>query len=570
MPGNGLIAKLSVVLLAVLLVATACPAGPASPNPTLATSPTATASPTISPSRARTLRINLAGEPATIDPNRASWVIERSVIMQCFEGLYGFNPDLTLKAVVASEIPSTDNGGISTDGKTYTIKLKPDVTWSDGRKVTARDFEYSIKRMLSPVLAAEYASFYYGIAGAQAYNTTASKDEATLAQIKAAVGVEALDDLTLQITLKQPQPTFPQLLALWPVYPVREDIITQNGDKWTDPPNYIGNGPFILTEWTHQDHMVFKPNPNYRGDGPKLDELRYLMLADQNAELAAYKKNELDMSGVPIGSEKTVLADPQLATQIIRYNSLFTDAFQFNVHQPPFDNVKLRQALACAIDRAAFVNNLRSGIGQPALSWIPPGMPGHDPELGKEYELNVARAKQLLAEAGYGDAATVPELRFQYPDVAGNRLIAQFLQGQIKDNLGLTVTPEPMESKAFQEMVNAEKHTWALFGWLADYPDPENWLPELFGTNAGNNHTTYANPAFDALAAQAKAELDNTRRLQLWADAQKLVMADAPIITMCYHERFWLAKPWVKGLLTTGMDGQIPGDTFFASVFIQE
>ncbi len=515
---------------------------------------------------AQVLRLNLASEPATIDPNRASWAQERTVIMQVFEGLLGFNQDLTVKPVVAKEIPTTGNGGISLDGKTYTFKLRNDVTWSDKKKVTAKDFEYSIKRMLSPESAADYAGFFFDIVGSEAYNGSTSKDPAALTKLKDAVGVKATDDTTLQIQLVQPRPTFLQIMALWPAYPLREDIITKFGDKWTEPPNYVGNGPFLLTEWVHQDHLTFKPNPNYWGTKPKLAEITLKMIADVNAEIAGYKNNELDMSRVPPGTEKAVMSDPALSKEIIRYAELTTFGFQFNVKTAPFDNVKVRQAIATAIDRVAFVNNVRNGVGKPATSWIPPGMPGYDPELGKQYEFNATKAKQLLGEAGYADVSKLPPLKFQYSDTAGNRVIAQFLQGQMKDNLGINITLEPMESKAFAQASNERKLSWFWQGWGADYPDPDNWLPEIFGTGAGNNKMSYSNPAFDALAKQAKSELDNTKRLKMWADAHKMVVDEAPMAFMFYRERFALMKPSVKGLKTTGMDGGVWGDMFLPEV----
>jgi oligopeptide transport system substrate-binding protein len=515
------------------------------------------------PAAPQVLRVNLAGEPATIDPNRASWADQRSVVVQCFEGLLGFNQDLTLKAVVAKEIPSVANGGISSDGKTYTFKLRTDVTWSDGTKVKATDIEYSIKRMLNPSLACEYAYLYYNIVGSVAYNSAADQSEGNMTALRDAVGVKALDDYTLEIKVDQAQPTFLQLMALWPVYPVREDIITQYGDQWTEPPHYVGNGPFILTEWVHQDHMTFKVNDNYWGTKPKLSEIQYKMISDVNSELAAYKNNELDMARVPPGSEKTIMADPVLNKETVRYNELTTFAFQFNLTKPPFNNLKVRQAFSTAIDRVSFVDKVRAGVGRPALSWIPPGMPGYDANLGKAYEFNTTKAKQLLAEAGYSDVSKLPQIKFQFNDSAGNRLIAQFLQGQMQDNLGITITLEPMESKAFQQMVNAEQHTWAWFGWGADYPDPENWLPAMFETGAGNNHTLYSNPAFDALCEQGKYELDDAKRAEIWAKAAKILSDDSPIVTVFYRERFWLAKPNVKDLITTAMDGQIPGDLFF-------
>jgi len=437
----------------------------------------------------------------------------------------------------------------------------------------AKDFAYSIVRMLDPDLATEYASFYYPIAGAEAYNGAGTKTAAEKAALKAAVGVKATGDYTLQVTLGDAYPVFLQLMSLWPVYPVREDVITAQGDKWTEAGNYIGNGPFILTEWVHQDHMTFAQNPKYWGTKPKLTKITYKMITDANAALAAYKNGELDMSGVPVGTEKATMGDASLSPEIVRNADLTTFAFQFNVHVAPYDNLNLRKAISTAVDRASFVDKVRGGVGKVALSWIPPGMPGYDATLGTEYSFDVTKAKALLAtaltELKLADASKLA-LKFQFSDTASNKTIAQFLQGQMKDNLNIDLTLEPMESKAFTQTVNSAKHTWAWFGWGADYPDPDNWLPQLFGTGAGNNHTTYSNPAFDAICKTAGKELDNTKRLQEWADAQKMVIADAPIVTMFYRERFNLVKPYFKGLTPTGMDGQIMGDQFWTNVTIEK
>ena len=522
------------------------------------------------PSGPQVLTANIAGEPSQIDPNRASWSTERTVIMQVFEGLLGFNQDLTLRAIGATEIPTVDNGGIAADGKTYTFKLNSDVTWSDGKKVTAKDYEYSIKRLFDPINAAEYSSFYFDVVGGEAYYSSADKDAATQAQLKNAVGVKAIDDYTLEIKLSNPRPTFLQLMALWPVYPIREDLITKYGDKWTEPPNYIGNGPFLMTEWVHSDHITLVKNPNYWGDKPKLDKVILKMITDVNAAFAAYQNNELDISEVPAGTEKSVMDDPIMGKEILRYPELVTFAYQFNVTTPPYDNKNLRKALNAAVDRDSFINNVRGGVGKAAYSWIPPGMPGYDETLGSEYHFNVAKAKEFLAKAGYSDGSKVPELRLQYADTGVNPTIAQYVQNQIKVNLGIDVSIEPMERKAFTQMVNSEQYTWAWYGWGADYPDPDNWLPELFGTSAGNNHTNYSNAAFDELAAKAKKELNNTKRLQMWADAQKMVVDDAPILFIQYRERFRVVKPHVKGLKYTGMDGDVPGDMFFVNVYIED
>ena len=271
----------------------------------------------------QSFRVNLAGEPATIDPNAASWSNERAVIDMAFEELLKFDlKTLELRPGVAKEIPSTANGGISSDGLTYTFKLRDDAKWSDGEPVTAKNFEYSVKRMLDPALAAEYASFYYGIVGAEEYNTSQETDATKLAQLKDAVGVKAVDDKTVQFKLKEPRASFLQLTALWPVAPLREDIITANStadqpSKWTeDPKTYIGNGPFKVTEWVHQDHITFVPNENYWGEKPKLTKVTYMMVTDIQADWAAYLNGERDLASVPTALMEQVQKDPTLSKQV--------------------------------------------------------------------------------------------------------------------------------------------------------------------------------------------------------------------------------------------------------------
>jgi oligopeptide transport system substrate-binding protein len=565
-----LFSLLAIVIAAILVMAPACSSASTTTAAAMTTtaSTTTAAATTTTASSPQILRLNLGAEPDTIDPNQASWADDKSIISQCFEGLLSYNADGSLKADVATVIPTVANGGISSDGLTITFKLKTNVTWSDGKPVTANDFVYSIKREFDPTLACEYASFYFDIVGAEdSYNAT-SDTTAQQAALAAAIGVSAPDNYTLVIKLVNPQPTMLDCMALWPVYPERADIIKQYGNNWTDPPNYIGDGPYILTTWTHQSELVFKPNPNYWGTKPTLSEIDFQEITDPNAALAAYQNNELDIVGLPVGDYATYLKDPNYANQRLLFPELTTFAFQFNVTKAPFNNVLVRQALSCAVDRNAFVNNVEAGVGQAALSWIPPGMPGYNANIGTQYTFNVTQAKSLLAQAGYSDVSKLPTITFSYSNTGSNPTIAQFLQGQMQQNLGINITLDPEDSKTFSSNVNSGNFMWAFFGWGADYPDPDDWLPGLFGTGAGNNHTGYSNPAFDALSTKALAELDNTARLSDWDQAQQMVMNDAPIITIFYREGFVLEKPYVKGLTTTGMDGALPGDTFYNLVAI--
>jgi oligopeptide transport system substrate-binding protein len=197
-------------------------------------------------------------------------------------------------------------------------------------------------------------------------------------------------------------------------------------------------------------------------------------------------------------------------------------------------------------------------------------MPGYDATLGTDWAFNPTKAKQLLAQAGYPDGKGLPELKLQYSSSGTNPTMAAFIQDQLSTNLGIKLTIEPYDSKALSALVNNKQFSWAWFGWGADYPDPDDWLPQLFETGAGNNKQNYSNPAFDALAKQALLESDNTKRLKEWADAQKLMIADAPAVWMMYSEAFVLQKPWVKNLTTTGMDGNIAGDTLLRYAYIQK
>ncbi len=224
-------------ITALILVVSACGGGSATSTPTIP----------------QELRANLGGEPNSLDPQMASTLGEFSVIRQVFQGLLGFGPELTLKPVVATQVPSVANGGISEDGLIYTFTLRDDVTWSDGQAVTAGDFEFAIKRLLAPETASRNAQIYWVIQGAPAFGMAQGSGDD--------VGVEAVDDQTLRITLAGPNPTFLQKMVLVHVFPVREDLIAQFGVGWTEAGNYIGNGPFVMTEWVHQTTSPWKPTP---------------------------------------------------------------------------------------------------------------------------------------------------------------------------------------------------------------------------------------------------------------------------------------------------------------------
>src|SRR6185503_15943839 len=243
-------------------------------QPTTAAQPTLAPQPNVQPTGAQEITVNaLQGEPDNLDPSRSSFATEAAVIHQVFETLLTFDKDLK---PVPGAATSYD---VSADGKTYTFHLKPDGKWSDGQPVTAKDFVYSFRRILDPATAAEYASFFSdaGIVGAADFN--AGKGNAD------SLGVRAKDDLTLEIQLEKPSGYFPNLVALWVVPPLRQDIVSKDG--WAqDSATYIGNGPFKMSEWVHQDHITLVPNPNYAGTKPKLQKITMLMVSSAAADYA--------------------------------------------------------------------------------------------------------------------------------------------------------------------------------------------------------------------------------------------------------------------------------------------
>jgi len=512
------------------------------------------------------LRVNLGGNPTSLDPQKTSSARDLSVAVQVFDGLIGFNQDLTLKPVVAREVPTTQNGGISQDGLVYTFKLREDVTWSDGEPVTAGDFVYSIRRLFATETRAPYRGVYYVIENAIPYR----KGEVTAEEI----GVSAPDDYTLEIRLTGATPSFLNRMALWAVYPLRQDVIETHGDDWaSNPDSYIGNGPFILKEWVADDHITLEKNANYWGEQTRLDGVRYSMYEDAATEYLAYRSGELDISRIPVGTERTLTDSVELLT----YSQLKTNALFFDCGEPPFDNEDLRRAFALAIDRAALVEDVQGGRGSVTYCWMPPGMPGYasgyQETTGNQYAFNPDKAKQMLADAGYPDGEGLPPITLVYSNVASNPTIAQFVQGQLSENLGINVDAVGVGQAVYWSRVFGEHDKWDLsyVSFSADYPDPDNWLPDFFETNGGYNGgiAQYSSEELDAKIADALAASGSDTILRLWKEAEKIMVEDAPAIFLFNDEMFVLVNERVQGITGTAMDLYIPGDLLLESIFLE-
>ena len=324
-----------------------------------------------------------------------------------------------------------------------------------------------------------------------------------------------------------------------------------------------------MSEWVHQDHITLVPNPNYAGTKPTLQKVTLLMVSSAEADYAAYRNNERDWTLVPDADVKAVRADPQLSKEAVEYTELTTFWLVMNNANKPLDNPLVRKAFARAIDSDAMIRDVAAGVGKPATSMIPPGMPGYQADLGKDMKFDAAAAKDLLKQAGFADPATFPELHFKFATTTANQSRAEFIQGQLKQNLGINIVLDSMESKAYQAAYKNKDFDLAWTGWGADYPDPQNFMSGLFGCKASNNKYNYCNPLFDAAAAKGDTGTDLTVRLQAYAEAQQILVKDTPVAPLFYRGRMVLVKPWVQNLVITPKD-DYPGLSFLTSISVAQ
>jgi oligopeptide transport system substrate-binding protein len=521
------------------------------------------------PAQEITLNFLSHGEPDTLDPNKASfaYAVDGAVVRQVFEPLLRFDANLVPRPAAA------DSYEVSPDGTVYTFHLRQDGLWSDGQPVTAHQFEYSWKRLLDPKLHAEYAPLFVdaGIVGADDYNRGRTRTPA-------AVGISAPDDLTLLVHLNQPFNALPELAALWVGAPLRPDLVDADPDGWaSDPATYIGNGPFMLADWLHQDHITLVPNPQYAAHlgwpRPTLTRITLLMNTNSEADYFAYVGGRTrDWILVPDSEVNHVLNDPGLAAEARQYTELTTFWLQFNNAHPPLDNILVRGALSKAIDRSALVRDLATGVGRPTTSVIPPGMPGFQDGLGSELGFDGDGARALLAHAGFDDTQPFPSLAFSFADTPANRRQAEYLQAQWTANLGVHVDLNGMDATAYQQALDARDYDLALTGWSADYPDPQDWLGLTFGCNSAFNKMNYCDPAFDQTVARADTGVGVQDRLQLYSQAQTQLIQDLPVAPLFVRGRLVLVKPWVRTtdgspLVLTPMD-DYPGSLFLDKVQI--
>ncbi|MEG0773432.1 peptide ABC transporter substrate-binding protein [Clostridium sp.] len=501
--------------------------------------------PEVKPAVEQKIVYNLGADPKTIDPQLNSAVDGSTIITNAFEGLLRQDKDSKLVNGVAEKYE------MSADGKTYKFTLRDNAKWSDGKKVVAGDFEYAWKRALNPEVASEYAYQLYYLKNGEAYFNGKAKAED--------VGVKAIDDKTLEVTLEAPVPYFLSLTAFPTYYPVRKDVVEANPEKWAlSPETYICNGPFKMKEWKEKESMTFVPNENYWDAGDvKLDTLEVRLIDDEITYLNAFKSGELDIIDSPPPTEiPSLLADGTAKV----YPYLGTYLYIFNVSDTQVDpaaakvlkDVRVRKALALGIDRKMLVEKVAQGGQVPATSYVPEGIVD---SLGVEFQkdylpetADIAGAKKLLEEAGFKDGKGMPKITFTFNTGSGHQMIAQAIQDMWKTNLGVEIELKNEEWAVFQDTRNNFQYSIARHGWIADYNDPMTFL-DMWVTGGGQNNAGYANPEYDKLIAIAKSETDGAKRTEALHKAEDILMTDLPVLPLYFYTNIICADPTVKGFI---------------------
>ncbi len=476
--------------------------------------------------------LNLRGdEPITLDPALASDVASAEYIEKIFSGLVTLNKDLEV-------VPDIAKDWDVEDGTVYTFYLREDVVFHDGKPVTAEDFKYSIERACDPETGSTVARSYLGdIVGAQdKLNGEADEVE----------GVEVIDDYTLRITIDAPKAYFLSKLTSHTAFIVDWENIEEGGEDWTEQPN--GTGPFKLAEVT-DERIILVANELYYGGAPAIKRVSFII--DGGDPMTMYEQGELDAVFVgPINIERVLDPTNPLHEELTIVPSLDVWYLAFNTTMEPFDDIKIRQAFAHATNKRGIVNVLLQKTVTEAKGILPPSMPGYNEDLeGLPYDPD--RARELIAESSYGDAAELLPITFSVSGQGETDPLAEALVEMYSEILGVEIEIQQTGFGAFLDDLEKGRYQMFMLGWVADYPDPENFLDIHFHSESEYNQSGYANPEVDTLLQKARLEEDGEERMRLYQEAEKIIVEDVPWIPIYHGVNYVLIKPYVKGLAVT-------------------
>ncbi len=484
--------------------------------------------------------LNIAGQvndPPTLDPALATDSYSLFVIRQLFSGLVAFDNNLNVVPDIAAALPS-----VSSDGLTYIFVLRKGVRFTDGQEVTAGDFKYSFERATDPRLAGAQsatqlpAGLYLGdIVG------VSDKLEGKAQEI---AGVQALDPYTLQIKIDQPKAYFLSKLTSGPAFVVEKSNV-EEGAAWTEHPR--GTGPFRLEKWQHNHQMVLLPNDKYYGGRPALQQVNIWMGANATGELQQYEIGGLEVADVPVDDiDRVTDRNNPLSKELQSVPELSVTYLGFNLRRKPFDDPRVREAFARAIDRQKIARVMFQSRVRQASGFVPPNMAGYTPpNLGEGYD--VAKARVLLAESSYKDAGNLPRLRLY----TSGDLLGPMLQEVFSSTLGVPIEVHEVEWSDYLDGLDRHEYPMFTLTWRADFPDPEAILGSLFRSSSPENQTGYRNPDVDAALASAAVETNLQKRMAMYAQIEQRILLDQPAVPLYHSVSYTLVKPYVQGLQVT-------------------
>ena len=519
------------------------PAGTALPAPTVAAMPAMTPADSCAPSADLTFDdrppqggtlVRLFSDPPTLDPHLAGDVTSSVIINEVFSGL------VTLSLDYQPVLDLAESCSVSADGMVYTFVIRENARFHDGRPVTAHDVKWSIERASDPETLSGRVQDYLGDIVGVVEKLEGSADEVT--------GVRVIDDRTVEIQIDAPKSYFLAKLTYPTAFVIDREQVEGNAD-WLEQPN--GTGPFKLGTYDVGELIVLERNDNYHLGPPHLESIQ--MILSGGSAMIMYENDEIHLTGVGLDDLPRLL-DPSdsLNPQLHRSPQDF-DVFYIglNVAEPPFDDPKVRQALNYAIDLQSIADNVLDGRVSPARGVIPPGFPSYTHNL-RSYEFNPDLARELLQSSTYASAMASGDFPRITLTISGSfgAAIPTYLEvilEQWRQELGIEVDIQQTEWATFLQDVEEEKYQMFSLGWIADYPDPENFLDLLFHSNSGANHTKYGNPEVDRLLEEARLERDREKRFQIYNQVEQMILDDAPWVwTWFSGEGYALIKPEVS------------------------
>ena len=475
------------------------------------------------------LRIGSAGEPLTLDPHRYNLNVEEKILADLFEGL-------TAHDAHGRVVPGAAHSwSTSEDGLLWTFHLREDGRWSDGMPVTAHDFVFSFRRLMDPRTAASLAYFLYAIEGAAEVNA----GEAPLD----ALGVSASDAHTLEIRLAQPFPFLAERLIYPTGYPVPRHVIEKLGDDWVKPGNMVGNGAFVLAEWQPQASVRLAKNRHFReAQTVALETVSYFPTADRNAAYNRYRSGELDIIGDFPPAEIEWLRR-EMPNHLRLAPLLSMMYLVFNVSEPPFDDLRVRQALALALDRELLVSRVMKSDEMPSASFVPPIVEGYESDV-RQRPRDVEAARALLAEAGY-DAADPLRVTLRHMAGADNKTV-QVAIAAMWQEAGVQTELHHAELKAHFAALRQGDFQVAQAGWFGEN-NPEHYLELLMSSTGDVNYGRFADPQVDALMLEAKRTVGLTERIALLREAEAHALTLHPVVPLYSVAVRSLVRPNVEG-----------------------